>query len=104
VGILAAACLYALHHNIDRLAEDHAKAETLAKGLRGIPNLRRITQATNMVFADVPPPRVQALQKYLQEKGILAAVEPTTRFVLHLDVSAADVSRVVSVLAAFFKG
>ena len=38
-GICAAACLYALDHNIDRLAEDHANAKTLARGLSQLPGL-----------------------------------------------------------------
>jgi len=39
-GIAAAGCLYALDHHVDRLAEDHARARSLAEGLAKIPNHR----------------------------------------------------------------
>ena len=51
-GICAAACLYALDHNIDRLAEDHANAAALARGLAQIPGLAVETPETNLVFFD----------------------------------------------------
>ncbi|MCG2606802.1 MAG: beta-eliminating lyase-related protein, partial [Achromobacter sp.] len=51
-GVLAAACLYALEHNVERLAEDHANARLLADGLRGIAGVRVLSQDTNMVFAE----------------------------------------------------
>jgi threonine aldolase len=50
-GILAAACLYALEHNVERLADDHANATRLAAGLAGIAPVKVLSQATNMVFA-----------------------------------------------------
>src|SRR6185437_13991769 len=53
VGILAAAGLYALEHNVDRLAEDHANAERLAKGLAAA-GLKVEPVQTNMVFATIP--------------------------------------------------
>src|SRR5699024_6524210 len=49
VGILAAAGIYALEHNVERLAEDHANAERLARGLQGL-GLKVDPVQTNMVF------------------------------------------------------
>ncbi len=51
-GICAAACLYALDHNVDRLAEDHANARVLARGLAQVPGLVVEEPETNLVFFD----------------------------------------------------
>ncbi len=48
----AAACIYALQHNIDRLAEDHANAAALARGMAQIPGITVETPETNLVFFD----------------------------------------------------
>ena len=55
-GICAAACLYALDHNVDRLAEDHANARALARGLAQIPGLVVEEPETNLVFFDTRAP------------------------------------------------
>ena len=101
-GVLAAACRYALEHHYQRLAEDHANAERLARGLAGIAQLKVLSQATNMVFLDVPPQHCGRLAGEFKAQGILAAVEPETRLVTHLDVSAADVDRVVAAVKNAF--
>ncbi len=100
-GVLAAACLYALEHNVERLAEDHANARLLADGLRGIAGVRVLSQDTNMVFAEFEPARCEALTAALAADGILmrAVYGGPTRLVTHLDVSAADVRRVVEAVA-----
>ena len=51
-GICAAACLYALDHNVDRLAEDHANAKALARGMAQIPGITVEQPETNLVFFD----------------------------------------------------
>src|SRR4051812_44549736 len=51
-GVCAAACLYALDHNIDRLADDHANARALARGLAQISGLLVEEPETNLVFFD----------------------------------------------------
>ena len=51
-GMCAAACLYALDHNIDRLADDHANASALARGLAQIPGITVEEPETNLVFFD----------------------------------------------------
>src|SRR5437763_1639568 len=65
VGILAAAGLYALEHNVARLAEDHANAERLGKGLAAL-GLKVDPVQTNMVFAAVPQESVAALKEHLE--------------------------------------
>lgn len=60
-GILAAACLHALHHHVERLALDHDNAARLAAGLDGIDGVRVLGQHTNMVFAEFDPARCESL-------------------------------------------
>jgi threonine aldolase len=103
-GILAAACLYALEHNIERLAEDHANAESLARGLAQIPEIEVISQATNMVFVRVPEARAQDLSCYLTDHGIFADMRkmPSARLVTHLDVTASDIDKVIVTMGQYF--
>jgi threonine aldolase len=102
VGILAAAGLYALEHNVDRLAEDHANAERLAKGLASL-GLKVEGPHTNMVFALIPPESVAGLKRHLEENGVVALVGPKLRLVTHLDVDAAAIERAVAVFGAYFQ-
>ena len=90
VGILAAAGLYALEHNADRLHVDHEHAARLAQGLArlGLP----VEQHTNMVFVRVGA-QAQALAGHLQSRGVLVLPEPRMRLVTHLDVDAAGIDR-----------
>jgi threonine aldolase len=102
VGILAAAGLYAFEHNVDRLAEDHANAERLAKGLAAL-GLKIDPVQTNMVFAAVPKESVAGLKAHLEKNGVVALVSPKLRLVTHLDVDAAAIDRAVAVFAEFFQ-
>src|SRR5258708_40085330 len=55
-GILAAGCIYALDHHVERLAEDHANARALAEGLAELPGVEidPETVETNIVIFEVP--------------------------------------------------
>jgi threonine aldolase len=101
VGILAAAGLYALEHNVERLAEDHANAERLARGLAAA-GLKVEGPHTNMVFASIPQERVAALKQHLEENRIVALVGPKLRLVTHLDVDTPAIDRAVEVFGEFF--
>ncbi|MFP3589331.1 beta-eliminating lyase-related protein, partial [Paraburkholderia sp. SIMBA_055] len=70
-GVLAAACLYALDHNVERLAEDHDNAAHLAAALAQIDQVKVQSQATNMVFAQFPQEHCAPLEVWLKERGIL---------------------------------
>jgi threonine aldolase len=100
-GVLAAACLYALEHNVERLAQDHENARLLAEGLRAVPGVKVLSQDTNMVFVEFEPSRCEALTAALAKEDIMmrAVYGGPTRLVTHLDVSAADVGRVVQAVA-----
>jgi threonine aldolase len=102
VGILAAAGLYALEHNVERLADDHANAERLAKGLASL-GLRVDPVQTNMVFASIPVESVSGLKQHLEKNGVVALVSPKLRLVTHLDVDAAAIDRAVAIFGEFFK-
>jgi threonine aldolase len=100
-GLLAAAGLYALDHNVTRLVDDHRNAERLAHGLSDVPNLTVDAPQTNMVFVRVAPEHTALLDRFLRERGILALVSPHTRLVTHLDVDAAAIDRAVAAFRAF---
>lgn len=90
-GILAAAGLYALEHNIERLAEDHANAERLAKGI-GAP-----MPQTNMVFIESAP----GLVEHLAQHGVIVLPAARLRLVTHLDVDAAGIDRAIAAFRSF---
>ncbi|WP_028221714.1 low-specificity L-threonine aldolase [Paraburkholderia oxyphila] len=102
-GVLAAACLYALDHNVTRLADDHANAARLAAGLAQIDEVKVASQATNMVFAQFPQADCAPLEAWLKERGILTQMLYASRFVTHLDVSAADIDTFVAAVKDYFK-
>jgi threonine aldolase len=102
-GVLAAAGIYALEHNVARLADDHAHAQQLADGLRGIDDIVVDGAHTNMVFATVPAERLAALAAHLQQRGVLLlARSPSLRLVTHLDVDRAGIDRAVAAFQDFF--
>ncbi|WP_110689085.1 low-specificity L-threonine aldolase [Salinicola endophyticus] len=105
VGLLAAACEYALTHHLPALAADHAKAERLAAGLGAIDGIEVTSQATNMVFVrfnrgDTFDP--EHLHAWLRERDILVGALYAPRFVTHRDVSEADIDQVVDAFARYF--
>ena len=91
-GILAAAGLYALDHNVERLSEDHDHASLLAERIAEAPGLRLEPPEveTNMVFFDVAGTgtTARALADGLLERGVRVGVESESRLraVTHLDV------------------
>lgn len=102
-GVLAAACHYALDHNVARLAEDHENAVHLASGLAQIDEVTVQSQATNMVFVQFPPEHCQPLEAWLKEHGILTQMLYSSRFVTHMDVSRSDIDVFVAALKAYFR-
>lgn len=104
-GIIAAAGIYALQHNIDRLAEDHANATLLASGLAALPDIHvdPATVQTNMVFFTPPAGSAAALTAYLRERGILVDPGNTIRVVTHLDVDREAIQTVVAAVRDFYR-
>jgi threonine aldolase len=104
VGLLAAACLYALDHHLDRLAEDHAHAQRLALELDHPALSINHPVETNIVIIDVAPPENDAvLLAHLSGQEILAVPfgPGRIRLVPNLGTSSEDITRVIAALNAF---
>ena len=99
-GIVAAGCLYALDHHVERLAEDHDNARTLAEGLAELAGVQLDPGSveTNIVIFEVDD--APGLVKRLADRVELQAVNTTrVRAVTHLDVTQADVDEALSIFA-----
>jgi threonine aldolase len=103
-GMLAAAGMYALEHQVARLADDHARAATLAARLGDVHGVKQLGHHTNMVFVDVPADRLRELDAHLRERQIRIGIGylPTLRLVTHLDIDDEGVERTVEALGTFF--
>jgi len=104
-GIIAAAGIFALQHNIEGLAEDHANAALLAQGLLELPDIvldMGLVQ-TNMVFFAPKPGTMPALVAHLKAQDILVDAGTTIRLVTHMQVSREDVLRTVAAIKDFYK-
>lgn len=109
-GIIAAACLYALDHHVERLAEDHAHARRLAEGVAALPGVAidPTTVETNLVYFEITDPRFDtaALAAATLARGVrLCPMGPRLmRAVTHLDVSAQDIETALQVLGDALRG
>lgn len=103
-GILAAAGIYAVTHNVERLAADHANARFLATGLLQIPGITvdMSTVQTNIVIADVAGTGLTAAEfagRLLQQGAkVNATGAHTVRFVTHLNITREDCSRALQLV------
>ena len=97
-GICAAACTYALDHHVDRLAEDHANARALARGLAQIESIEVQEPETNLVFFRPDDTGVSATDMVaaLNKRGVqIAVMDGRIRACTHLDVTAAMIEEMV---------
>jgi len=117
-GILAAAGLYALENNINRLADDHANCRRLADGLTILAaqmpalqgQLSVLPVQTNILFTDVSLALAERLLPYLANCGIELTASnyqstdgtiKRVRWVCHLDISSADIEQALQAVAEF---
>lgn len=106
-GIAAAGCLHALDHHVERLADDHANARALARGLAQIEGLEVQQPETNLVYVDtngagLSPARLQA---ELRARGVLVSLlGGRVRACTHLDVTAAMVEEAVALTREIVRG
>ena len=99
-GIVAAGCLYALDHHVERLATDHEHARLLGEGLAELPGVRLdpASVETNIVIFAVDD--APELVRRLADRVELQAIDPErVRAVTHLDVTRVDVDRALSIFA-----
>jgi threonine aldolase len=96
-GILAAAAIYSLENNVERLAEDHANASALAEGLAKIGPFAPNAPQSNIVVVDITRGHLDDWLKALSDAGVLAVGfgPQRMRMVTHLDVSAEDIREVL---------
>jgi threonine aldolase len=103
-GIIAAGAIYALEHNIERLADDHDNAKRLAVALADMPGvfIDPDTVETNIVFFEVHNNRHSAeeLCDELRQRGVwmLPLGPQRVRAVTHLDVNRDQVERAIAIL------
>jgi threonine aldolase len=104
-GIIAAAGLYALDHNLSRLPDDHANARLIAERLAGVRGVRLDLQTvqTNIVIFHMEEgaPDAAAIAARAKDAGALVSVfgARKLRAVTHLDVSRDDCMRAAEILA-----
>ena len=101
-GYLAAACIYALDNNIERLREDHEHAKLLGEALFEKDFIAEIFPVeTNIVIFEVKGRfTAQQLAAKLKEQNVLTiAISPTqVRMVTHLDISESMVNKTIAVI------
>lgn len=98
-GVLAAAGLHALQHQVERLAEDHANAARLGEGLAALGYSVEPVQ-TNMVYVQLGE-RAGQIKAFMAERGIAVSAAPRLRLGTHLDISAEQIEQVIEAFAAF---
>jgi threonine aldolase len=104
-GVIAAAALYALDHNWDRLAEDHDNAHRLASGLANIKGIEIDVprMETNLVFFEITKPGMSSAKfvEACKERNVGIGANTATRIraVTHLDVSRSDIDSALKVFS-----
>ena len=95
-GILAAACLYALDHNVERLAEDHEHARLLAQSLAQLPGVEidpELVETNIVIFAVEDAPALA--DRLADEVDVLALDSRRVRAVTHLDVARGEIEAAI---------
>lgn len=104
-GILAAAGLYALDHNVERLAQDHDRAKRIGLALAPLPGVTGINAIqSNLVFVDLSdeaPDAEAVVDALAAEEIVIGAFGPKRlRIVTHLDVEDDAVDALIAALTA----
>lgn len=103
-GILAAAGLYALKHNVKRLQEDHDNAKWLEQQLRALGlNIAEPGAQTNVLYLHQSPASAAELGPWMREHDVLISSGPLTRIITHLNVSRQDLQKVVDLWRTFLQ-
>ena len=101
-GIVAAGCVYALEHHVERLQEDNANAQLLAEGLSSIPGITMDGSVeTNIVFFDTMAAGIEPNQfvSAIKDAGVqMGAMGKRIRAVTHLDVNHQDIEQAIEIV------
>ncbi|MDB5608353.1 MAG: threonine aldolase [Bradyrhizobium sp.] len=106
-GICAAACVYALDYHVERLADDHANARALARGLSQIEGVKVQQPETNLVFFTPDGAGITGdkMVEALRKRGVLLAMmDGRIRACTHLDVTAAMIEETVGLVRDIARG
>ncbi|MFT5507524.1 MAG: threonine aldolase [Hyphomicrobiaceae bacterium] len=102
-GILAAAAMHALQHNVSRLSDDHQRAATLSQHLIdiGAGDPAHPTRSETCMVFFTPAGDHMAFRASMAEQGVLlGGNSPTIRLVLHKDIDDAKLDRICSAFSA----
>ncbi|MFW5398971.1 low-specificity L-threonine aldolase [Yersinia sp. 1252 StPb PI] len=101
-GILAAAGLYALEHNVSRLKDDHDNAIWLEQQLRALDiEIAAPGAQTNVLYIKQSAEAAAKLGPWMRERGVLISAGPVTRMITHLNISRHDLEKVVALWREF---
>lgn len=103
-GILAAAGIYALENNVERLKDDHDNAVWLEQQLRAIGvEIAAPGAQTNILYIKQSAELAAKLGPWMRERGVILSAGPLTRLITHIDISRADLQKVVSLWQDFLQ-
>ncbi len=103
-GILAAAGIYALENNVQRLKEDHDNAAWLEQQLRDIGlDIVEPGAQTNILYVRQSPELASKLGPWMRQHGVLIGSGPLTRLITHINISRQDLEKVVSLWQQFLR-
>jgi len=100
-GLLAAGCLHALDHHVERLAEDHRRAKTIARMMDELPmfSVDMSSVQTNMVYAETTESAADVVAKFAaQGIDMFDLADNRIRIVVHLHITDEDVAHFQAVL------
>ncbi|WP_145572762.1 low-specificity L-threonine aldolase [Yersinia mollaretii] len=101
-GILAAAGLYALEHNVARLKDDHDNAAWLEQQLRSLDvEIVAPGAQTNVLYIKQSAESAARLGPWMRERGVLISAGPITRMITHINISRQDLEKVVALWREF---
>lgn len=101
-GILAAAGLYALEHNVARLKDDHDNARWLEQQLRALDvEIVAPGAQTNVLYIKQSAAAAAQLGPWMRERGVLISAGPITRMITHINISRTDLEKVVALWREF---
>ena len=99
-GLMAAAAIYALDENVERLREDHARAKRLAEALKEL-GAEVVEPETNIVFFDMTPcgkSNYEVVQELSKKDVQMSEIGNQIRAVTHLDIDDADIEAAISAI------